>query len=597
LAHARWKNPGANIQTLGRLMRLPPAAANAMAKTIVEGAVEELLGERADAKAFAELIALDAPMDVVVVFDISRGGPVPEPLKALSVGLTSIGRARDASRGRPHKLADGVWRVGPPAQPWENVCAIAASSGKTPARLVCSESERELMRVVSYTARNVPMIADPPSDLHMQVNFRPLLDKFGRKWANEARALPVFAKEFEQGVPRFDNALRDAATALANEAGGLINDADKIVVDATINESEGMMVNGNVAFAGKKSWIVQTLLDGADLAGPAPDLFWYAPASSENVTYARFGDPKRYEEVLSTTRLLVEGFLEREKVASGADRKAIAKLLRLPFKKGAATVFASGHFPPSGTQRTMTQEFLDAAFGWQLLGVEDGPAELKAWLEDFVSAYNRAGFQTYLKKESGPNAKLPVVKKGKAPEGMAGATTVEIRVPDFDDAMGPPPAPGKAAPRPKEVVFHVLLLPDGQRTWVGLASDRDALGKLMKGLKGQKPGPEAIAGRGDLAMFKSGKHSSGGFTTLDGMMKAMLWLFVTRSPGGGNDLAQFRAVFERMPHKGATPITIFNDVNAGARPQVTFNARWPRESLADVGFLLQQAAAQGRSRP
>src|SRR5262245_18155098 len=64
LAHARWKNPGANIQTLGRLMRLPPAAANALAKTIVEGAVEELLGERADAKAFAELVALDAPMDV-----------------------------------------------------------------------------------------------------------------------------------------------------------------------------------------------------------------------------------------------------------------------------------------------------------------------------------------------------------------------------------------------------------------------------------------------------------------------------------------------------------------------------------------------------
>jgi hypothetical protein len=597
VVHVRWKNPSATLDTAARVMRLPSAFINANLHLAVQESVQELLGDKVEAKAFAEVVELEAPIEFVLVADTSRGGPVPEPIHAVSVGLSSIGRARDAAKGRPHKIAAGLWRVGPPPQPWEDVCAIAASSGKSPGRLICTSGERELARIAPYVARNVPTLADPPSDVRAEVNFRPLFDKYGRQWITQVRGLPVIAEELKNGIPSFDDALMDAATALATEAGALISDADKIVVDATVNESEGVLISGKVSFLGKKSWLVQTVVDGANLAGPAPDIFWQLPASSETVNYSRAGDPARFDDILEVSRRLVEGALEKEKIGTQGDRKAISKLLRFPVKKGAPYVVASGHFATAPKGNVM-QDVLDATLGWQLFGIEDGPAAIKSYLDDAVAAYNRGGLQAYLKKEMGSDAKnLPIVKKGGAPGGLGGAASgIEIRIPNLDDptaVMMTPPGRG-APPKAKttDVTIHVVLMPDGQRTWVGIGSDANALAQLMKGLKGPKPGADSISSRAELAMFKSGRHMSGGFTTLDGLfgsVRPMLSMMSRMGGAGMSEMAQVNQVLARMPNKGKTPITMFTDVGAGGRPSLTFSGRVGRDTLIDVGFLLHEA--------
>jgi hypothetical protein len=594
VVHVRWKSPGANLATAARVMRLPPAFVNANVRVVVEEIVGELLRDKADVKAFAEVVEVDAPIEFAMVADTSRGGPVPEPIWGVSLGLSSIGKARDASTGRPHSLGPGLWRVGPPAQPWEGVCAIAASTGKTPARLVCSDSERMLVRMAPYMARNVPNIPDAPSDLHAELNLRPLFDKYGKDWARQVRGLPVLLDEFAIGNPKFDDALKDAGAALVSEAGQLMQDADKITLDGTLNESEGLTITAKAAFAGSKSWVVQTLVQGVELSGPAPEIFWFSPASSESVRYARSGNPAQYEKMLDIGRRLIEGFLEKEKVATPADRKALAKLLRIPFKKGAGTVLASGHFPSRG--RSAAQDIVDATVGWQLFGIEDGPAATKGYLDDLAGAYNRAGFQAWLKKEMGSDAKnLPIVKQGKAPEGFgAGSSALEIVIPKLEEPSLAPPPVGRHTPPPKpktsDAVVHVLFMPDGARTWVGVAGDRDALAQLMKGVKGQKPGPETIATRADLAAFKTGKHASGGYTTVDGMLGSVRPMIAMMARGGSMaEMEQVKRALERMPNKGKTPIVVVGDVKGGGRPSLTFTGRLGRDSLVDLGFLITQA--------
>jgi hypothetical protein len=598
VVHLRWKNPGANLATGARLMRLPPQFVSANVRVAVEELVGELLRDNVDRKGFAEVVDIDAPIDLVVVADTSRGGPVPEPIAAVSLGLTSLSRARDASRGRPTKLAPGVWRVGPPPEPWEGACALAASSGKTPGRLICADSEAQVARIAPYVARNVPAIADAASDIHAEVNFRPLFDKYGRQWATQARGLPVLVEEFKTGIAKFDDALIDAATALAAEAGELIHDADKIVMDVTLDETQGVLVTGKLGFAGKRSWVAKTLAASASSAGPPPDMFWSLPASSEMATFARSTDPAHYDKMLDIGRRLLEGFLEREKIGTGPDRKALAGLLRLPFKKNVATVVASGHFPKAAGSKSMLEDIVEATVGWQLFGIEDGPTAMKAYLDDMVNAYNRGGLQSFLKKEMGSDAKhLPIVKKAPAPAGLGGGSTaVEITIPKLDDpsAMMAQPPGGAAPPKPKtiDLEFHIVLMPDGQRTWVALGSDKTALGDLLKSLKGAKPGPQSLSSRSGLESLKSGKHASGAMTTVDGLLgsvKPALGMTLGMSGGASREMQQIQQALERMPNKGATPIFFFSDVTAGAKPALTFQARIPREALVDVGFLVTQA--------
>ena len=610
LFHLRWKSPGQSVATFASFAQLPPRVVNEGVRELMVEVARELLPSKADARAFAEVMDMDAPLDIVIIADTSRAGQIPEPMAAISIGLTSMARARAASRGRGQKLAEGVWTVGP-KQRWGNACALAVAAGKAPARLVCADNERQLTALAPYVARNLPTLPEQPVDLRVELRLRKLLDKYGRQWANQARGLPMILEDLKNGIPVFDDALMRAGSALAAEAGAIIHDADKLVIDASLDRTKGIMIRGEAQFVDKRSWIVESMLDGAHLAGSAPDIFWHVPKDSSTVSYGRTVDPTRYEPVLSVLRGLFEGALQDEKIGTMGDRKALTKLLRLPFKKHVAVVGAHGGFGASSQTskqppKTLLTDIVNAAVGWHLMGVEEGPASLRRYLRDVVTAYNRPTLQRLMKTELGSDAKhLPLVKVVAAPRQIGvGSLDIQIKVPKVEDpsaSLGPssPGGPVPIAPKLVDVEVHLLLMADGGRSWMGLAGDRDALAKLMVGLKGAKPGVDSLASRSNLGRFRTETHSSGMVASLDGVvgsLQPLAMVLMQIAPGSAQGVGQqVMSMLGQMPNQGKTPITMFVDINQSPKPQSTFTLQVPAGTLTDLGFLVTRALsiAQG----
>lgn len=623
--HARWKSPQSTLETLARFTSLPAGSVSKGTNEIAREVVDEMLGRNVDGDAFAAVIDPAAPVDVIVLADVSRPGPLPEPRMGLALGLRSLSAAQQAVKGRPASIGEGLWRIGP-EEKWGNGCALAAASGRTPARLVCAEKARDLEVLGPYMARNLPTVADADSDIHVELLLRGLLDKYGRQWASQARGLPVFAEEFKVGIPRFDAALMDAAASLAAEADELIKDADKIVLDASVSPGSGARLAVQLHFAGKRSWFVQTVTADASQAGPAPGIFWRAPSESDTVNYARMPDPARYEPVLATGRALLEGWLEHEKVGTAADRAALAKLVRIPFRKGAANVVAQGHFASKAMGASPTPaQLLEQTVGWTLVGVEEGGAELRAWLEDAVRTYNRPSLQSLMKKTLASDAEhLPKVRTVPLSPQLGGrGLAVEIVVPNLDAEMAipmelpPPPLPPHGAPSPppiggpvgvrppkppgkggNSVALHVLLMVDGDKSWIGVAANKDELVKLMAALKS---GGEPLAKRPGLERLKREIHSSGTVTSLRGLLSyAMpsLWFLMIGRIGGGNDpLEEIKQAMDRTPSKASSPILAFGDVRDGARPSMTLTVEVPSGALKDAGALVTQLMTMTKQAP
>jgi hypothetical protein len=602
------RSVGQTLRTLAAFGKIPDTLVSAGVRQVLKEIAEDAVESPDRAAAFAETMDPEAPIDFVLVVDTQSRKSMPEPMPAVAVGLTSAQAAVRATGARP--AGDGLWRIdGGDGEREDDGCVIALAAGKAPARLVCAEDARQLGKLAPYLARTVPSEPLAAADLHMELALRGLLDKYGRGWANQARGLPVFAEELKMGNATFDRALLDAAQALADEAGALIADADGAVLDLSVDPQKGGRVLGELRLVGKRSWLARALLDGAHLAGPAPELFWRVPASATTVSYARAGDPALYEGILATGRILVEGMLDKAQFATPADRKAIAKLLRSPFAaKHTAGVSVSGHFAAPGAAsgpkpgHPLLEMFGDTV-GWHMFGVEEPPATIVAYAKELVATYNRPTLQAALKKELGSEANLlPTVKTVAAPRALgAGALDVEIAMTVPDGAIPPSAVPGGAPPKAKPVTLrvHLLVMGDGGRTWFGVAANRDGLAELMAQAKGAQPGPKSLASRNDLGRFKSEKHGSGFFVSLRGMfdsMKPSMEAAFTNK-GGANDLAQLLQLFERMPHKGATPIVGFADAVDGARPSVKLVVELPREILVDAGFLVQEIIKLAGAKP
>ncbi len=602
--HLRFKSLTHTVSTFASFAQLPPQLVDEAMDVMAKEMVSELLSGKVDGRAFRDVLDLSAPIDVVAMADTSKSGQIPEPMAAISIGLTSMARARAAATGRGRKLADGVWRIGP-AESWGDACAIAEAAGRAPARLICADNERQLTALAPYLARNLPVLPEQPADLRAELRLRGLFDKYGRQWANQARGLPILVEDLKNGIPVFDDAVMRAASALADEAGALIHDADQLVVDFSLDRTKGIVVRGEARFVDKRSWIVESMLDGAHLAGPAPDILWHLPERASTVSYGRSVDPTRYEPAFKVLRGLFEGALQDQKFGTHGDRKALSKLLRLPFKKHVATVGAHGSFPapstaPKAPPKSLFTDVVNAAVGWHLLGVETGPAPLRQYLRDLVAAYNRPTLQGLMKKELGSDAKhLPIVKVVPAPRQLGGgAMDVQIKIPKIEDPSGQlaPSGPGGPPPGPPKLVdveVHLLLMADAGRTWVGIAGDRTALAKLMVGLKGAKPGPDSLAQRTNLGRLRTETHASGIVASLAGLLRTLeplAGVIMSVAPGSAQNVGQqVMTMLGQLPNQGKTPITFFVDVEQSPKPRSTFTLQVPSGTLTDIGFIVTQA--------
>ena len=544
----------------------------------------------------AQLLVFDAPVEIAVALDDKGIGDFPQPFVVVSVGVNSVdGVVNFAKRHRQsaRMLRPGVYLIrkgeGGPA------CAVAASVGKSPARLVCGDREEDVDALLSYATRGLPTEALGKSDLHIEIQAEPLR----RRYAKELRqlrtmAMPFIMSELSLDSPRFDRALADAAHGMADEVLALAEDVDKIRVESGIDKAGGL-VNTTVSlkFRAQSSWTVQTMLDAGKRGKGAPEKFWKLPKEAEMATFGVGASAKRYDAIRKTLSELIDGALEKERVPRKV-RDQISELMLETWTTEGEVVYAHGDVAstaavaPKG-EGALVRERIRSYLGWYVIGIDEKPAKYKGYLDRLVKLYNDAQLRQLLDKQLKVKAKdLPKLssRPSRAPGMPPGSIVYELNLPSafFAKMDGKVSAPKVATPALSVVM---ILVPDGDSSWVGLSADEKSVtAKLIE----MRKGTSTLAGREGIAPLKTSKSVSGGFFTIGNLAKSLATAM--NDSGLGDHLKALTL----MPHHGETPMLMWTTVTGGATPSMEWTFRVPKAVVEDIGAIAPSFAASRRDR-
>lgn len=545
------------------------------------------------------LLVYDAPVEFAVALDTKGLGNFPQPFAVASIGLSSVEGTVEFAKRQGHSvrmLRPGTYRITKGESP---VCAVAAAAGKAPARLVCGDRQEDVDALLAYATRGLPSENLGKSDLHIEVRGEPLRRRYGKELRQlKTMAAPFVMSELSLDSPRFDRALADAVHGLSDEILALVDDVDRIGIDATLDKKGGM-ADATIAmkFKGKSSWTVQTMLDAQKRAKGAPEAFWKLPKDSEMATFGVGANAKRYEAIRKTLAELMDGALEKEKVPRNV-RDQISDLLLETWTTEGDVVYAHSEVSAPAAASSGMRERIRSQLGWYVVGLEEKPAKYKAYLDRLVNLYNDAQLRQVLDKRLKVKpADLPKLtsRAARGPGMPVGTTIYELNLPSaFFDKMDPvPPMPPGAKPMkraPAAALSVVLvLMPDGDRSWLGLSADEKA---LMAQLAAVKKGESTLAQRDGLGALKAAKGVSGGYLTLGNFV---------RSVANGMKEAQLDAdigkAMAKMPNHGETPMLMWTTVSDGAAPDVVWTFRVPKAVVEDIAAIAPALAASSRAVP
>ncbi|MGK4009058.1 hypothetical protein WMF31_41025 [Sorangium sp. So ce1036] len=597
----RWSNPSATLSSVATCAGLPPTLAESGAQGLFAGVLSELVSPSIDADQLATVVALDAPLHLLVALDDSskRGNPVA----AVSLGLASLERARGALEAGATltEVKPGMWKVGG-KEPSKSSCFLAASAGSTPARLLCGDRDRDVLTLGPYLARTLPTLASEARDLHGELRFVPLSAKYGDMAKQQLRGLPILAQsQLSIDHPGFDRALTDAATAVQGELEALINDASKADIDLRADDQACVSLTAGLELRGQSSWLAGTIADSAKRAGPAPALYWRVPKDSHGAFFDHGSNPAQYEGMLKTLRAMLEGWMEKEKIGKPADRKALASVLSLPLSQATPSVSAHGYpeAPPAGakagkaTPDELVNSLMGGLVGWNLIGIEAAPDAIVKYLKNAVTAYNTTGLRARLRDIDIDPKELPTVRTVPAPKELGkGSLAVEVQIkglPDLDAGVVSGSAP-KA--KPVTATLHVLVMGEDKATWIAFGHDKRDLLRRLAIVKAGAPEAETLASRPGLEALKTGKFPYAGFMTLAPVTRSVQTMLSTLSDAGASpgvlppEARQFGEALAKLPHKGEGLMFLTTQARGGGSPRVELSFTLSKPVLEDIGALL-----------
>jgi hypothetical protein len=327
-------------------------------------------------------------------------------------------------------------------------------------------------------------------------------------------------------------------------------------------------------------------------SGPPPAIFWRAPIDADSASYGLATDTARYGGIWKALRDIAEAKLSGAQVGSEAERRALAALIESPFGKTTNVVVASGHThglnkPAPGARVSdadALDDLLNGYIGWTVLGVDEGAAASAKLIRDVAGLLGKKTITDPLNKHL-KGAALPVAKLVKAPRELgAGALDLELRF-DVDPKSG--------TTKPVTFAVHVLLMPDGPRTWMGVGANRADLVAHLLAARTGAPDAGTLAARAGLEPLRAGKSVGSGFLTLSMFTRgieaslgnpALLKLLTPRLAGSTADLGR---ALRSMPNKGETPILVLSAAGpGGAGPRSEIALQMQRGSFEDVGVIL-----------
>jgi hypothetical protein len=201
--------------------------------------------------------------------------------------------------------------------------------------------------------------------------------------------------------------------------------------------------------------------------------------------------------------------------ASGCDAFAVQSALAAKTSMGNQTI---------GAQRMAAEALL----GWRIFELDQASAKTEAGMKDLAKALARPGIADAYRKKTG-GAMPPSFRALPAPKGSLFALGTSHHVFEIAaaDTAGRVPAPvsrlGAARRKPngdehggKALVVHAIVVPDGNRTWVGVGADETLLVAKISAAIGTVG--DTMSSRPELAELKTASVGAAGFFTARGLL-------------------------------------------------------------------------------
>jgi len=563
----------------------------------------------------AEAVAVDAPIEFAVVLP-SGGMTEVEPEAVVTIGLANIDKAKklleDYNGTNLSEHSPGVWLSSDDSKAH---CAVAASLGKTNARLVCGSNAKSTLDLLPYATRGLPLADLGSSDLRAEIRVQPLAQKFAAAARmGKTMGIPALLKLVALNDPKFDRPFADAAHAVGDELIDWFEDLDRITVDlATKSNPELVDAKVGIVYKSHKSLLASaaTSIKGR-MVSPGP-LFFDLPADVTSAYNAVTGDPKLIDKPIGLMNALLDGFLAHIDVNAG-ERKDLTKAIADVFTKtGSVVAVGDAPLPIAAGKTPSYAEQLASATGCRIIGY-DAPADsMKAMLKSLQklsadktfkkgidrifaekmaeaaatdSETSSAGKKTTAKPSSAKTISNLVTFKSKTVKGMpAGsevtALTVELKAAEqlVTETQKTLRRHGKLPKMDIEAItILVAVVPDGARTWAYVTTDEKALVERAKSMQSGSTAPR-LSTRSDLGAMRGKNAYRSGFLSL----LSLKGYLAVALQAKGKSSKEAETTFSTLPHHGSTPV-FYQYVATGdsEHPSLEGTVTIPREVFDDV---------------
>lgn len=494
------------------------------------------------------LVDLDKPIDAAAT--VLGSGKHMKPAYAISAPLVSFEDAKKQMGGR-FKLSS--WQNG--AMKIEGIgpgggrggededdamgreCVLAPAVGPTNGRLVCGD-KGGLEALVPYLTRNASKTPSA-SDIHLEVRTAGVREQMGLVRSLLQGAAGSFARSSSPASQR------ELAEAFFGDVADYVGDVDKLALDAQVKE-DGAVVTLQTTYGSQVSLLARMATSNADKTGPAPAAFWHLPAETDMAFFARGADPKLLDHPRELLMNVMKDGLKGTDMPE-PERNVLVDLATRSFNLATGPSMYAHGFDPAAVEKAYDAvkdksrheretAMAPAAVGWHLLELEEPIAKVGPLVKEWAAAYNRPGMQKFIKgKHTEKDAQFAKIASVAAPKGLpAGTVHIEMTIPTGYDYETPPiapapppaakgpgarPAPPPAPPKPpkrtprKPVVVHVVAVPDGGRTVLGIGLDVDLLAKRAAQSLLTAPDTDTLKTRAGLEALKDGKVGGAGFVT------------------------------------------------------------------------------------
>ncbi len=567
-----------------------------------QGPLREMIGEK-----LARLADFEQPFDFVVY---AKPGVVPRIRFVLSVPLKGTVESIAptlADRYAFVKGPNGVLELAHKAKPTRNDddddddddddysdlrrCALAPAFGAAAARVVCSDDGAVRDLALPFLTRTVTRQSFP-ADIHVEARPEAFKD-FLTKNRSQAGLLAqsIFGRDAE---------IKEAVTAGVTDVLDLGMDAQHGVLDISLDDKQGTG-DARITLKQKTSALARALVSHPEKADAPPAAFGRIPSDAAMAFFIHGFDAADLAQPKLLGSKALENVLQKRSELDATDRKAfadaflhLADLFVVPmvYGRGVDVVAASqavNAWQSKKTDAAKQMTALSLVAGWDVIGIEAPIAKVQVPIKEIFAAFNRPHVVAWQKAMQSGSAEPIDQWKTAAPVKDLPAGNVHFELVDFNQDVNmnppPPPPPGRPAPPTPKPTYtasklQIVLVPDGDRTWLFTAMDMPT---LIAKAKATLAATDSLAKRMDLDPLRSAKSNAGGFMSLRGLGMKLPIAWSTRTPGYALDDDPLYGMTTSDAGMVAVPFWFSEEGTKADAPAGALNlsVRVPRAEVAD----------------